>query len=239
MLCLPKNNLQRLTQTHDTFCLSAETLRKKASPLLATQKRHAAQHRRPRPRRRLPSPSFSSSTTRQHPRAPSLHPSASRGGCGGARPRPRPRRPGPRSPAPASSELDGALRLPWRGGFGSGIQTTSSISGGRGPAAGAARLGGVLRELRRLFLRSLLEFGIFGCGFLLLRVTQTVKFGSALLETVLDTVKIKKINRSVNFNDTSEVNLYTNSLNSCWTITEHHILLAITRFEIDLVFITD
>ena len=30
--------------------------------------------------------------------------------------------------APASSELDGALRLPWRGGFGSGIQTTSSIS---------------------------------------------------------------------------------------------------------------
>ena len=49
---------------------------------------------------------------------------------------------------PASSELDGALRLPWRGGFGSGIQTTSSISGGRGPAAGAARLGGVLRELR-------------------------------------------------------------------------------------------
>ena len=51
--------------------------------------------------------------------------------------------------APASSELDGALRLPWRGGFGSGIQTTSSISGGRGPAAGAARLGGVLRELRR------------------------------------------------------------------------------------------
>jgi len=93
---------------------------------------------------------------------------------------------------PASSELDGALRLPWRGGFGSGIQTTSSISGGRGPAAGAARLGGVLRELRRLFLRSLLEFGIFGCGFLLLRVTQTVKFGSALLETVLDTVKIKK-----------------------------------------------
>jgi len=94
--------------------------------------------------------------------------------------------------APASSELDGALRLPWRGGFGSGIQTTSSISGGRGPAAGAARLGGVLRELRRLFLRSLLEFGIFGCGFLLLRVTQTVKFGSALLETILDTVKIKK-----------------------------------------------
>jgi len=39
--------------------------------------------------------------------------------------------------------------LPWRGGFGSGIQTTSSISGGRGPAAGAARLGGMLRELRR------------------------------------------------------------------------------------------
>ena len=30
--------------------------------------------------------------------------------------------------APASSELDDALRLPWRGGFGSGIQTTSSIS---------------------------------------------------------------------------------------------------------------
>jgi len=38
-------------------------------------------------------------------------------------------------------------------------------SGGGGPAAGAARLGGVLRELRRLFLRSLLEFGIFWVWF--------------------------------------------------------------------------
>ena len=38
MLYLPKNTLQRVTQTHDPFCIPAQTIHKKASPLSLLRK---------------------------------------------------------------------------------------------------------------------------------------------------------------------------------------------------------
>jgi len=163
-----KISLQRTTQTPYPFCIPAQRIRKKASRFLATQISLSS----PAPRAlsvlarsarlRQPGPSSPTAAGAELPRAlggrpgPSL-PARASGGRAGAPPRPRPRR-------PAGPEL--ARARPFR------CSAASLVSSSRAPAASSS------------FCVRCWSSGFFGCGFLFMCVTRTVKIGSALLEIV-------------------------------------------------------